>query len=885
MVNRDGSVETVRLMVYSILSPTRSKSTLNLWQAEEAYLNALYKVKKVASSTDADRPYFHHEAQLTFQTAVQLYESSVDSVIESRQRLRDTIKLEIDVLTKQKETEEQNRKTHKSKLYDANTNYTTFKNRDIVKLQKSYNHRCEELKTAQTHWQQQQQQQQQQQHSESTGESYRSNRNSAEWNASASHRTSGDYNRGEDHEQQPAQQPPSSKSRGMAGLLSHMRTRAVVANAYLTTPSSSADQQNKQFSKFAKMKKDITDADNEYRDGILLLENLRKKQYKTSEEVNRQLKATIKRKTETVKTSLVNILRSELDSLQMEINSARGTLNAASAVDSTRDLQVFSSHYQSQGYMYPTPVRYENYYFEGKCKEVLFGGSLETYAIEHNTTVPLLVIKCIEAIEKGGGLQKEGIYRVSGRQSSIEQLKHYFELDEDRVVLDQYDVFTMATILKMYLRELKRPLFDFNTQTRLAYSKGMSQAQRFGLLETKLSNLSLAHRSTLHYLIRHLAKINAQSQINKMNIPNLALIFTPVIFHDFNQTGTEDSSAASGATATMTAETNAWSPDELFEDLILSMDVIFPKAEALARRNNEHKLNQALEGLSPFSQHSQSNLLYLSHHATLFPPLPSTRMSAAPPMLLTQPMNPPASLRNSHSDSSATTRGSRPMAPPFDSNAAAAATAKQHEPFLSSMVGSLVLQPPVNAQHRPPQSTARIPLTLYPSDVSTTPTPAQYGQTTPLNSSSSSHTRMPRFPPGTTAIAPTTSQANTATPTEPTHASTPMEQQQQQQQQQAATLMQTNNNNNNSSSSNNSSHRSVTPPRQDSLRKLDVRMPPTASVDPLVVSSSGSSSSHGHRHALPEQASSTTEDILTQTATIAEHYKPSLSEELTLAVD
>lgn len=102
---------------------------------------------------------------------------------------------------------------------------------------------------------------------------------------------------------------------------------------------------------------------------------------------------------------------------------------------------------------------------------MLFGGSLESYAIEHNRPIPVIVIKCIEAIERMGGLQKEGIYRVSGRQSNIEQLKHHFELDEDKVVLDsRFDVFTIATVMKMFIRELKRPLFDFSVQSRLSYS-------------------------------------------------------------------------------------------------------------------------------------------------------------------------------------------------------------------------------------------------------------------------------------------------------------------------------------------------------------------------------------------------------------------------------
>lgn len=42
--------------------------------------------------------------------------------------------------------------------------------------------------------------------------------------------------------------------------------------------------------------------------------------------------------------------------------------------------------------------------------------------------------------------------------------------------------------------------------TKKSALENMPQNQRFNLLETKLSNLSLAHRSTLHSIIRHLSK-------------------------------------------------------------------------------------------------------------------------------------------------------------------------------------------------------------------------------------------------------------------------------------------------------------------------------------------------------------------------------------------
>ncbi|EIE88378.1 hypothetical protein RO3G_13089 [Rhizopus delemar RA 99-880] len=337
----------------------------------------------------------------------------------------------------------------------------------------------------------------------------------------------------------------------MAGLFSQMRSIAATGGAYL-----SPVDQNKQMSRVARMKKDITDADSEYRNGILILEALRKRQRKTLEDTNWQMKGVIKMKTEGIKSSLLS-------------------------------------------YNLPNPVRYENFYLEGKCREVLFGGYLESYAVEHNRSVPVLVTKCIEAIESMGGLQKEGIYRVSGRQSSVEQLKHEFELDEDKVILDsKYDVFTIATVLKTYFREMKRPLFDFNIQSRLAYSKTIPQEQRFGLLEMKLSTLSFAHRHTLHCLIHHLANVNSNSHINKMNIQNLALIFTPVIFHDFNQI--EE------------ATTGDWSPEDLFEDLILYHEMLFPISEEKARKFNETKLYKALQGESTYSQFSQSNLLYIN---------------------------------------------------------------------------------------------------------------------------------------------------------------------------------------------------------------------------------------------------------------------------------
>lgn len=97
------------------------------------------------------------------------------------------------------------------------------------------------------------------------------------------------------------------------------------------------------------------------------------------------------------------------------------------------------------------------------------------YAQQKHRSPPLLITKCLDALERLGGLEKEGIYRVSGKQSNLEKIKHAFEIDEEAVVIGQNDVpediFSIASVVKIFLRELKTPLFPFKLTDRLVYAR------------------------------------------------------------------------------------------------------------------------------------------------------------------------------------------------------------------------------------------------------------------------------------------------------------------------------------------------------------------------------------------------------------------------------
>lgn len=59
------------------------------------------------------------------------------------------------------------------------------------------------------------------------------------------------------------------------------------------------------------------------------------------------------------------------------------------------------------------------------------------------------------------GLHHQGIFRVSGSQVEINNFRDWFERGEDPLadMTDASDINSVAGVLKLYLRELREPLF------------------------------------------------------------------------------------------------------------------------------------------------------------------------------------------------------------------------------------------------------------------------------------------------------------------------------------------------------------------------------------------------------------------------------------------
>lgn len=181
----------------------------------------------------------------------------------------------------------------------------------------------------------------------------------------------------------------------------------------------------------------------------------------------------------------------------------------------------------------------------------IFGQSLaETMKHPKHKHVPQIVKQCVEFLTKNA-LQTEGVFRLPGRSTLIKELKEYFDMAEtpDFDALE-VDVHTVASLIKLFLRELPEPLIPHDQYLMMA-----SQASKFqcGVLvdeeqrdrafreateKTKqlLADIPPHSYNLLKYLCAFFHKVSLHSEENKMGISNLATVLGPNIARPEEQT-------------------------------------------------------------------------------------------------------------------------------------------------------------------------------------------------------------------------------------------------------------------------------------------------------------------------------------------------------------
>ncbi|XP_031681977.1 rho GTPase-activating protein 24 isoform X1 [Oncorhynchus kisutch] len=234
----------------------------------------------------------------------------------------------------------------------------------------------------------------------------------------------------------------------------------------------------------------------------------------------------------------------------------------------------------------------------------IFGQKLEeTVRYERrygSRQAPMLVEQCVGFIRKWG-LREEGLFRLPGQANLVKELQDAFDCGEKPSFDCNTDVHTVASLLKLYLRELPEPVIPFSKfDDFLSCTKMLCKDEESGMKELKrqVECLPPVNYNLLQYICRFLDEVQSYSGVNKMSVQNLATVFGPNILRP----KIEDPVAIMEGTVLV---------QQLMSVLIGRHDVLFPRDEdspkTLELVNNNNEVQKRLTQIVPTVQTTEQN--------------------------------------------------------------------------------------------------------------------------------------------------------------------------------------------------------------------------------------------------------------------------------------
>uniref|UniRef100_A0A673WC89 SLIT-ROBO Rho GTPase-activating protein 1 n=1 Tax=Salmo trutta TaxID=8032 RepID=A0A673WC89_SALTR len=214
----------------------------------------------------------------------------------------------------------------------------------------------------------------------------------------------------------------------------------------------------------------------------------------------------------------------------------------------------------------------------------LFNGNLESFVKDSGQAIPRVVESCVRFINLYG-LQHQGIFRVSGSQMEINDIKNSFERGNDPLTDDEnnHDINSVAGVLKLYFRGLEKSLLP---------------KERFNDLLSKITATYLNVKSIvvckpcislfLYFFAPPPPSLSQYSDENMMDPYNLAICFGPTLMPTPN---IEDQVSCQ-------AHVN-----EIIKTVIIHHETIFPDAKELDGPVYEKCMAGGDYCESPYSEH------------------------------------------------------------------------------------------------------------------------------------------------------------------------------------------------------------------------------------------------------------------------------------------
>ena len=158
------------------------------------------------------------------------------------------------------------------------------------------------------------------------------------------------------------------------------------------------------------------------------------------------------------------------------------------------------------------------------------------YCAPHGIEVclPAVVYRCLEYLEAKDAASEEGIFRMSGSNVVIKGLKSRFNAEGDIDLLSRdeqlFDIHAVASLLKLYLRELPQPVLTRELHLQFISVLDLGERQKkISAYNVLVNKLPKANFTLIRALSSFLISIINNSEINKMSMRNVGIVFSPTL--------------------------------------------------------------------------------------------------------------------------------------------------------------------------------------------------------------------------------------------------------------------------------------------------------------------------------------------------------------------
>ncbi|KAM9673909.1 SH3 domain-binding protein 1 [Trichechus inunguis] len=157
----------------------------------------------------------------------------------------------------------------------------------------------------------------------------------------------------------------------------------------------------------------------------------------------------------------------------------------------------------------------------------VYGVSLGIHLQEQGRDIALPIEACVVML-LSEGMKEEGLFRLAAGASVLKRLKQTMASDPCSLGEFCSDPHAVAGALKSYLRELPEPLMTFDLYDDWMRAASLKEpGARLEALREVCSRLPYENLSNLRYLMKFLARLAEEQEVNKMTPSNIAIVLGP----------------------------------------------------------------------------------------------------------------------------------------------------------------------------------------------------------------------------------------------------------------------------------------------------------------------------------------------------------------------